>query len=142
MIFPDVNILLYAYDIKSVFHHRSAEWLETTIENEQVFFSWQTISGFLRIITNPRSSTNPLPLQRAVEIVDSWLEMDNCHIVAFDKSKWPLFSSMLLEGKAAGNLVMDAHIAALALSCGAKVASTDRDLTRFKGIRLINPLDH
>lgn len=139
MIFPDVNILLYAHDVRSVFHDKAAKWLETSIANEQVFFSWQTITGFLRIITNPRSSSNPLSLTRAVQIVDSWLEMDNCHVVAFDKAHWPLFSSILLDGQATGNLVMDAHIAASAVSCGAKVASSDRDFTRFKSIRLMNP---
>jgi len=47
---------------------------------------------------------------------------------------------MLIKGQAAANLVMDAHLAALATSCGAKLASTDRDFTRFPGVRLLDPI--
>ena len=37
-------------------------------------------------------------------------------------------------------MIMDAHLAALALEHGAAVASTDRDFKRFEGIETINPL--
>ena len=35
---------------------------------------------------------------------------------------------------------MDAHLAALALEHGATLASSDRDFSRFPGLKLINPL--
>ena len=35
---------------------------------------------------------------------------------------------------------MDAHIAALALEHGAKVATADRDFRLFDGLKTINPL--
>jgi len=35
---------------------------------------------------------------------------------------------------------MDAYLAALALEHGAALASSDRDLSRFPGLKLINPL--
>jgi uncharacterized protein len=47
---------------------------------------------------------------------------------------------MLLEGQAAGNLVTDAHLAALALEHGCEFASTDSDFSRFPGLRWRNPL--
>lgn len=140
MILPDVNLLLYAHDEYSEFHADAAAWLENVLSTEQVFFSWHTITGFLRIITNPRSSTAPLTLEQAVGIVDSWLEPDNTHLVFLEKKNWPLFSTMLIDGQASGNLVMDAHLAAIVASCGATLASTDRDFTRFPGIQVINPI--
>lgn len=140
MILPDVNLLLYAHDENSEFHAIAATWLKMVLSSEQVFFSWHTITGFLRIITNPRSSTSPLTLEQAVGIVESWLELDNTHIVFLEKKNWPLFSSMLINGQASGNLVMDAHLAAMAAACGATLASTDRDFTRFSGIQFINPI--
>lgn len=140
MIFPDVNLLLYAHDESSVFHKTSAKWLKAALSNEQVFFSWHTITGFLRIITNPRLSLNPLTIEQAVKIVESWLEQDNTHLVNLDKKNWNLFAKVLIDGQASGNLVMDAHLAALSESCGATLASTDRDFTRFPDIRLTNPL--
>ncbi|CAN5611539.1 MAG: TA system VapC family ribonuclease toxin [Pyrinomonadaceae bacterium] len=140
MILPDVNLLLYAHDQNSEFHAQAAAWLKSILSTEQVFFSWHTVTGFLRIITNPRISLNPLTIDQAIEIVGSWLEPDNSHLVFLEKKNWPLFSSMLTEGQASGNLVMDAHLAAMAAACGAKLASTDRDFTRFPGIQLINPI--
>jgi uncharacterized protein len=94
----------------------------------------------LRITTNPKIFRIPLTIDQAIQIVDSWLELENTQLVTLEKKNWSLFSSMLIEGQATGNLVMDAHLAAMAASCGAKLASTDRDFTRFPGIRFINPI--
>src|SRR5262249_47936336 len=140
MILPDVNLLLYAYDKDSNFHVKAAAWLEEILSTEQVFFSWHTITGFLRIITNSKASIAPLTVKQAVEVVESWLDLENTHLVFLEKRNWPLFSSALIDGQAGGNLVMDAHLAAMAAACGAKLASTDRDFTRFPGIQAINPL--
>lgn len=140
MIHPDVNLLLYAYDETSEFQVDAAAWLEEVLNSDQVFFSWHTITGFLRIITNPKSSSAPLTLQQAISVVDSWLEPDNTHLVSLEKKNWPLFSKILTDGQASGNLVMDAHIAAMAASCGAKVATTDRDFSRFSDVRVVDPL--
>lgn len=140
MIKPDVNLLVYAHDDTSSFHTSAFLWLEEVLSTQQVFFSWHTICGFLRIITNNRIYKNPLSIDEAVNIISSWLELENTHIVALEKRNWPLFSRMLLEGQASGNLVMDAHLAAIAASCGATVASTDRDFTRFPGLQFTNPI--
>jgi toxin-antitoxin system PIN domain toxin len=140
MIFPDVNILLYAYDQGSKFHTEAKKWLEEALSQDEVIFTWHTITGFLRIITHPTILSRPAPLVEAVQVVKGWLELENTHMVQLEKKNWPLFSSMLIDGQANGNLVMDAHLAAMAAACGAKLASTDRDFTRFPNIQLINPL--
>ena len=140
MIFPDVNLLVYAHDETSEFHRSASMWLRSILMSDQVFFSWHTITGFLRITTNPRIFRNPMILAQATEIVDSWLELENTHLVFLEKKNWPLFSSILIESQASGDLVMDAHLAAMAASCGAKLASTDRDFARFPSIQLVNPI--
>ncbi len=140
MILPDVNLLLYAYDFESEFHPAAARWLNQILATEEVFFSWHTVTGFLRIVTNPRASLYPLTLEQALGIVTLWLDLDNTHLINLEKKNWPIFAVMLREGQAAGNLVMDAHLAALATSCGARLATTDRDFSRFSDIRTVNPL--
>ncbi|HQZ94908.1 MAG TPA: PIN domain-containing protein [Pyrinomonadaceae bacterium] len=140
MILPDVNLLLYAYDRGSKFHTAAVLWLEKTLLEDEVFFSWHTITGFLRIVTNPRILTNPATLDAAISIVDSWLTLENTHLVFLEKKNWPLFSKILLDAQANGNLVMDAHLAAMAAACGATLASTDRDFTRFSGIQFVDPI--
>ena len=37
-------------------------------------------------------------------------------------------------------MVMDAHLAALALEHGASIATTDRDFARFPGVEVLNPV--
>lgn len=124
----------------SKFHANVCAWLEDVLANEQVFFSWQTITGFLRIATSPSILTNPVPLEAAVQLVSEWLELENTHLVALEKKNWPLYAKILKDSQSTGNLVMDAHLAAMAASCGAAVASTDRDFGRFDSIQLINPV--
>jgi len=140
MIKPDINLLVYAHDDTSPFHKAASAWLEQVLSEEHVFFSWQTICGFLRIVTNPRIYRHPMKLDDAIGIVESWLEVENSHLISLDKKNWPLFASLLTEGQAPGDLVMDAHLATMAVACGATLASTDRDFTRFPDIRLTNPL--
>lgn len=140
MIKPDVNLLVYAYDDTSPFHNASSAWLEKVFATEEVFFTWQTVCGFLRITTNSKIFRSPMDIKTAVEIVESWLEMENSHLISLDKTNLPLFKMMLIDGQASGDLVMDAHIAAMATSCGAAVASTDRDFARFPGLRFTDPI--
>ena len=39
-----------------------------------------------------------------------------------------------------GALMSDAAMAAMAMECGATLASTDLDFTRFEGLKWINPV--
>lgn len=140
MIFPDVNLLLYAHDETSPRHDAARQWLESVLNAEEVCFSWHTITGFLRIITNSKVYKNPATLDRALEVVDKWMLLDNTHLIGLEKRNWQTFSTVLLEGQAVGNLVVDGHIAAVALAHGAKIASTDTDFSKFSRVSSFNPL--
>lgn len=50
------------------------------------------------------------------------------------------FRGLLEPLGTAGNLVPDAHLAALALEHGATIASSDREFARFPGVRWADPL--
>ena len=54
---------------------------------------------------------------------------------------WTLFKQKCHEADARGNLVTDAHLAALAVETGSEIVTTDRDFARFRGVRWIHPLD-
>jgi predicted nucleic acid-binding protein len=47
---------------------------------------------------------------------------------------------LLVDGQALGNLVTDAHLAALALQHGRELLSTDAGFARFAKLRWTNPL--
>lgn len=140
MVTPDVNILLYAYDSSSEHHDACREWLGTAMNGvEEVGFSFATLLGFLRIATNPRILAAPRSMAEAVTIVRSWLDRPNVRVLAPSGGYWLTLLDVATDGDARGDLVMDAHLAALAREHGAAVVSTDRDFRRFRQVRLIDP---
>ena len=141
MILIDANILVYAHDLGSERHAAAKRWLEEVLETESdVRFGLVTVLAFLRVITNPRVFARPLSQADAVQVVVTWLERANVAICEPTERHWPLLAELATDGQARGPLLMDAHVAALALEHGATLATTDRDFTRFTGLRWFNPL--
>ena len=141
MIVLDANILLYAYDSASSHHAKARAWIEQIFSGtELVGVPWQTISAFLRIMTNLRLPGERFTLQEAAEVVDRWLEQPNVRAMAPGDDHWGLFRQMIVEGQAPGGLVSDAHLAALTIEYGGVLHTTDRDFARFPGLRWTNPL--
>ena len=141
MILPDVNVLLYAYDKDSAFHDAASKWLETSLSSIDLFgLTWHTILAFVRITTNLRVFAKPLSGPEAIQIIANWFAQPNVTILAPGERHWEILSKMLTEGQACGPLVMDAHLAALAIEHGAVLHTTDRDFSRFPGLKVVNPL--
>ena len=141
MILPDVNLLVYAVDIASSFHGAANAWLDDALSSPNpVGFCYPTMLGFVRLTTNRRVFSNPLGLEEATSFVDEWLEQPNVGIVVPTPRHWPLVKDLLHSSGTAGNLTMDAHIAALAVEHGYTVYSNDADFGRFQNVKWINPL--
>jgi toxin-antitoxin system PIN domain toxin len=141
VIVVDANLLLYAYDATSARHAAARAWVEKVFSDAApVGLPWQTISAFLRIITNVRLPGDRFTANEAAEIVNRWLEQPNVQALGPGEQHWPLFRKMLVEGQAPGPLVSDAHLAALTIECGGVLHTTDRDFARFPGLRWTNPL--
>ncbi len=138
----DANLLIYAYDASSPFHSRAREWFEETLSGlDPVWLPWSSIHAFLRITTSSRILGNPFAVEEAVSIVGEWLERPTVSILEPGARYWPILSRLLPAAQARANLVMDAHLAALAMEHGATVLTTDRDFTRFDGLKWSNPLE-
>lgn len=143
MILLDANVLLYAYNASDRHHEKARSWLERTfIRPEPIGFAWTTVLAFLRLSTNPRVFEHPFLPEEAVPLVSSWIARPNAIILQPGERHWQIFRKLLTETLARGPLVMDAHLAALALEHGAELATTDKDFVRFQGLRVINPLDN
>ena len=141
MILVDANLLLYAYDPDSKDHDAARRWLEDMLSgHELVRFAWVTLWAFLRIATSPRVFARPLSAAEAHDAVASWLAQPNAGILDPGERHVALLGSLLTEGQAAGALVMDAALAAIAIEHGAMLCSTDRDFGRFTGLKWRNPL--
>lgn len=141
MTLVDANLLLYAYDATSRFHRVARPWLEQQLSGSApIGLPWAVLLAFLRISTNPRAVTRPLSVEEAAEIVSSWLRVACVVVPQPGPGHWEILLRLLSVSQARGPLVPDAHLAALALEHGALLATTDRDFTRFEGLRLLDPL--
>ncbi len=141
MILTDANLLLYAYNRDAAEHDAARQWLEGQLSAPDIFcFSWQTITAFLRISTNARAFAHPFTIAEATSIVAEWLGRPQSVVLAPGERHWEIFSELLVTGQATGPLVMDAHLAALAIEHGCVLATTDRDFARFTELQTTNPL--
>jgi toxin-antitoxin system PIN domain toxin len=141
MIVPDVNLLLYAVDAGSPQHGRARSWLEETLSGtETVAFGWSVVLAFVRLVTNPRVYSAPLDARNAIGIVSGWLGQPNAITVDPTGRHLALLDDLLKPFGTAGNLTMDAHLAALAIEHGAELHSADSDFSRFAGLSWSNPL--
>ena len=142
MILFDVNVLVYAYRDACPQHQLYRARLEETINNDEPFgVSDLVLSGFLRIVTNPRVFSPPTPIQDAVGFVRSLRSAPNFLAINPGARHWDIFLQLCLRVGAKGNLVPDAYLAAIAIEAGADWLSSDRDYSRFPGLRWRHPLD-
>jgi toxin-antitoxin system PIN domain toxin len=141
LILVDANLLLYAYHPRAEQHEKSRAWLEAVLSGpDLVRFAWLTLWAFLRIATNPRVFDRPLSTSEAEAAISSWLAQPAAGILEPGERHWDILRGLVHDGQAAGPLVMDAVLAAIALEHGAMVCTTDRDFSRFSGLKWTNPL--
>ncbi|MBL8664110.1 MAG: type II toxin-antitoxin system VapC family toxin [Candidatus Odyssella sp.] len=141
MILVDANLLLYAYHTRAPEHARSRAWLEAALSGpERVGFAWLTLWAFLRIATNPRVFDRPLSVTEAESAVSSWLAQPAAIILEPEERHWEILRGIMRDGQTAGPLVMDAVVASIAIEHGATLYTTDRDFSRFIGLKWLNPL--
>jgi len=141
MIIPDANLLLYAYDEESPFHHKARVWCEQALSGpEPVTFLSAVIFGFVRIATHPKVFSAPLSVREAADHVTSWLAQPHVRVEDMLHEDIEPALALLRDAGTAGNLTTDAQIAAIAMRLGATVHTADLDFARFRGVQFSNPL--
>ena len=96
--------------------------------------------GFLRIVTNSRIFERPDSLRAAWGQVEEWLECPNVWIPQPPDGHRAILGTASGACGGRGELVSDAHLAALAIEHGLAVCSTDGDFARFRELKWVNPL--
>jgi len=138
---PDVNLLLHAIDADSMRHAVAEQWLAERLSgSEEVAFAWVTLTSFLRLSTRARILANPLTPAQALDVMDGWLVRPNVTVVHPTHRHAAVLRQLLEHVGTGGNLVTDAHLAALAIEHGATLESADHDFGRFPGLRWEDPL--
>lgn len=137
----DLNVLLCAVNRDGPEHARASELLERTLAgSEPVALPWPVILGFLRVATSPRVFPRRLSAAAATEVVDGWFAAPAVVALSPGEEHWRILRSLIDGSGTAGNLTIDAHLAALAIEHGAELCSTDADFARFPALRRTNPL--
>jgi toxin-antitoxin system PIN domain toxin len=135
-------VIVYAIHDGTPDHPRYRAWLESVLASgDPVGLSDLALSGFVRIVTNPRIFAPPATPLVALDAVDALRAQPNVTIVAPRDRHWQTFRRLCLAAGAKGNLVADAFHAALAIESGAEFITTDRDFSRFPGLRWRHPLE-
>ncbi|MGH9945805.1 MAG: TA system VapC family ribonuclease toxin [Pyrinomonadaceae bacterium] len=143
MIILDTNILIYAFIPDLPQHERVAAWLESTLSKGRpsIGIIWHVLGGFMRITTNPRVFEDPLSIAAARSHIDDLLSHPFVSLVHTTDRHWEISANFVTELNVSGDVVMDAHIAAMAIENNASVASADKDFRRFSDyVKIIDPL--
>jgi toxin-antitoxin system PIN domain toxin len=141
VILVDANLLIYAYFSASPQHQRAREWLDGELNGfTAVGLPWPSLLAFVRLVTNPRifrQATSPAEAWR--QVLD-WLACEPVWIPQATERHAEVLGSLISLPGMNANLVMDAHLAAMAIEHGLTLCSTDGDFARFPELRWTNPL--
>lgn len=142
MVLPDAGVLVPAFRTDAPYHSDYLDWLETVVGAPEPFaVADPVLAEFIRIVTHPRVFRDPSQAAVALRFADALLSRPNCVRVSPGPRHWGLFTRLLREGGAGGNLVRGAYLAALAIESGCEWVSTDRSYARFPGLRVRHPFD-
>lgn len=142
MILPDVNVLVYAYRPDAADHAAYRRWLEETIDGASGFaLADLVLSGVVRVLTHPRVFQPPESVEDALAYVAALRAQPNATVIRPGPRHWDVFTGLCRAAGVKGNLVADAYLAALAIESGSEWITTDRDFSRFPGLRWRHPLD-
>jgi hypothetical protein len=138
---PDVNLFLYTVNHASPQHEKAKRWVDDLLSGpETVGLAPAVAVGFVRASTHAGIFPRPLDIDQAFSVVDGWLARPNVTMVHPTRRHTQVMRELLDPLGVGGNLVSDAHLAALAIEHGAELCSSDVDFSRFSGLRWTNPL--
>jgi toxin-antitoxin system PIN domain toxin len=142
MILCDMNVLIDAFREESARFSEYNVWLNDLLNNDEPYaVSDQVLSGFIRIVTNPSAYKMPTPLSEALTFVDLYRHQPHARVIQPSSNHWNIFTQLCQKTEAIGGHITDAYFAALAIDSGCEWVTSDRDYSRYPGLRWRHPLD-
>ena len=137
----DVNVLLYASDRSSDRHVHARRFVEACAAGPEILcLTWSTLMSYLRISTHPRIFSAPLSPEEALGNVSALLGLPHVRAVSEVEGFLDAYKQVTGDTPVRGNLVPDAHVAAILLQHGVRTLySNDRDFRRFSSIDVRDP---
>ena len=137
----DTNVLVYATVVSSPQHAIALRVLTGSAESRRPWaIAWPSVYEFLRVVTHPRVLHPPMPMEAAVGVIRTLLASPALVLLSETPRHAEVMTELLEASGATGNLVHDAHIAALCLEHGVtELVTADRDFSRFPQLKIHNP---
>ena len=137
----DVNLLLYASDRSSDRHEAANRFVESCAAGpELLFLAWPTLIAYLRIATHPRIFAAPVSPDEAMANVSALLALPHVRAVSELEGFVDAYKQVTGELIVRGNLVTDAHLAAILFQHGIRTLySNDRDFRKFTSLDVRDP---
>jgi uncharacterized protein len=136
----DANVLLYAVNSASEHHKASRRWLDGALSgSDSVGLAWVPMLAFVRLSTKIGLFPSPLPPSDAMRQVVDWTTAPGATTIGPTARHGDILHGLLAQLGTGGNLVNDAHLAALAIEHRASIVSYDNDFGRFDSVRADTP---
>lgn len=137
----DTNVLVHAEIVTSPFHARAERLLRDLAEGPAPWaIPWPCVYEFLRVVTHPRVYHPPMPIAAALGDLRAILGSPSLVLLAETPRHYDIMVSLVGASGVTGNLLHDAHIAALCLEHGvSELLTGDRDFARFPDVHAVNP---
>ena len=137
----DVNILLYASDEASPYHQPARRFLADCVQRlEPMCLTWGTLMGYLRMATHPAIFAAPLSPRQAEQNVANLVALPQARVLAEKEGFLEIYREITGTVVVRGNLVPDAHLAALLRQHRiGRVVSHDRDFRKFDFLEVEDP---
>ena len=137
----DVNVLLYASDRSSDRHVRARRFVASCAAGPEILcLAWPTLMSYLRIATHPRIFSAPLTPDEALGNVLALIELPHVRAISELDGFLDAYKYVAGEIPVRGNLVPDAHVAAILFQHGVRTVYTnDRDFRKFQSLDVRDP---
>ena len=138
----DVNLLLYASDASSPKHTPALAFMQRCAAGPEVFcLAWLTVMSYLRMATHPAIFGKPLSPAEASQNIEALITLPHCRMLGEEEGFWETYQAATRDVPARGNLVPDAHLAAVLLQHGVTTLHThDKDFRKFAFLDVRDPL--
>ena len=141
MILPDLSLVVYAHNRDAPHHAAARAWWEGLLNaTEPVAVPWVVVLGFVRLMTHRSVLVTPMSPTAALAHVRAWFACTNVERLEPGPRHVDVLDRLLSAIGTAGNLTLDAQLAALAIEHQCELHSNDNDFGRFPGLRWRNPL--
>jgi toxin-antitoxin system PIN domain toxin len=102
--------------------------------------AWPTVMSYLRMATHPSIFSSPLTPRDALRNVDALVALPHVRLLAEDSGFLEVYRDVTNAFPVRGNLVPDAHLAALLKQHGVRRLYTrDGDFRKFPFLQVLDP---